>query len=481
MNLVFQHITDSKVCELIASAEKCVTLYAPGVSKQVALLLSDTAKRGVAVRFLTDISTYALRLGFFDKDALHVLSAALQNYSNMKMFNTPGLRQGVLVIDNRSWAFAVESRFVEDTDSPCWSFPNGLEFSQSLNEISTSPLEMMTISPAELDNAVEALPKCILSTNGVLEGSLLLPDIERLAKHEEELSRKEAELNELKNNLDRQESELNQREGVLNERETNLEQREAQVQEVLQHYEERCRLQKIEFKVQNYKIQNCTIHLKPELLIDIKDARRLKMTYALYEKGEPLSDVEANYTFRFSDGNEESGSITLNGLQKEIDTIRSKYIYSLGESYGNVILLDDKSAFEEEVRRLEIMGAALHVALQDVLRQKAVDVLKVLYQELYQKGALLDNGEQGFLDAMQDEIQRISEKVFNLTCIKNYTIFQAKDYESEAFQKAVRNMLIERRNKSKKPIKVFNNDVKIVYQPLEWILSKEQSSDIRLF
>ena len=435
MNPVFQHITEAKICELIASAKQRVTLYSPGVSKAVALSLADAAGRGVIVRFLTDISLYALRLGFFDKDALLVLSAALQHNSNLKMYNTPGIRQGVLVVDNHSWAFAVESRFVEDTGSPCWSFPNGLEFSQSLNEISTSPLEMRTISLAEFD-------------------------IEQLAKREEELTRKELELNEQKSNLDRREDELNQRDAALNERETNLKQRESQ-----QDYEERCRLQKIEFMVQNYKIQNCSIRLKPELLIDIRDVRRMKMTYALYEKGEPLPNVSADFIC-VNDGKEERGSITLDGLQAIIDAIRERFIYSLGSPYGNVILLDDKPAFEAALKRLETIGLALHYALQDVLHQKAVDVLKVLYQELNQRGVIKEDGEQRFLDEMQNEIKRVSEKVFDLKCIRNYTIFQAKDYESVEFQEAVWNMLLERRDKGEKPIEVFHDDVKIVFPPL---------------
>ena len=479
MNPVFQHITEAKICELIASAEHRLTLYSPGVSKAVALSLADAAGRGVIVRFLTDISPYALRLGFFDKDALLVLSAALRKNPNLKMFNTLGIRQGVLVVDNHSWAFAVQSRFVEDTSSPCWSFPNGLEFSQSLSEISTSPLEMMTISLAELDNAVEALPKGILSTKGVHEGGSPLPDSEQLAKREEELTRKVLELNEQKSNLDRRESELNLKAATLNERETNLEQRESQVQEALQDYEERCRLQKIEFMVQNYKIQNCSIRLKPELLIDIRDVRRMKMTYALYEKGEPLPNVSADFIC-VNDGKEERGSITLDGLQAIIDAIRERFIYSLGSPYGNVILLDDKPAFEAALKRLETIGIALHNALQDVLRQKAVDVLKVLYQELHQRRAIKEDGEQRFLDEMQNEIKRVSEKVFDLKCIRNYTLFQAKDYESVDFQEAVWNMLFECCDKGEKPIKVFHDNVKIVFPPLELILSKKQSSDYRV-
>ena len=216
-------------------------------------------------------------------------------------------------------------------------------------------------------------------------------------------------------------------------------------------------------------IQNCSIHLKPELLIDIKDATRMKMTYALYEKGEPLPNVKADYTFPLENGEEEKATITLDGLQQEIDTVREKYISSLGVPYGNVILLDDTDAFEKALTRLETIGNALHNALQEVLRQKAIDVLQVLYRELHQKGAVKDNDENRFLLQMQDEINRVSDKAINLKCIKNYTIFQAKDYESEDFQEAVCTMLYKRYNKGKKQkIKVFSDDVKIVYLPLRW-------------
>ena len=437
MNPVFQHITEAKICELIASAEHRLTLYSPGVSKAVALSLADAAGRGVIVRFLTDISPYALRLGFFDKDALRLLSAVSQNNNTgLTMLNTPGIRQGVLVVDNRSWAFAVYSRVLENSQSSCWSFPNGLEFLQPANTEDALPIETMPITSEMLGNAINVLSE------------------------------------------------------------------EAHSQETIQDYEERCRLQKIEFMVQNYKIQNCSIRLKPELLIDIRDVRRMKMTYALYEKGEPLPNVSADFIC-VNDGKEERGSITLDGLQAIIDAIRERFIYSLGSPYGNVILLDDKPAFEAALKRLETIGIALHNALQDVLRQKAVDVLKVLYQELHQRRAIKEDDEQRFLDEMQNEIKRVSEKVFDLKCIRNYTLFQAKDYESVDFQEAVWNMLLERRrrltaasqkqyqiaewnmlfeccDKGEKPIEVFHDDVKIVFPPLELILSKKQSSDYRV-
>ncbi len=438
MNIIFQRLSESKISELLESAEKKVTLYAPGVSKQIALSLTNAASRGVVVQLLTDISHSALRLGFFDDEALRILSAELKKNTGLEIYNIPGIRQGVLIVDNRSWAFAVHSKFFENSQSLCRSFPNGLEFLQLPATEDTLPIETKAITSDVLAQAIGELQDI----------DLFSLDIESLAKREAELKQKEAE---------------------LKEREENLDKREKKLEEELKNYENRCRLQKIEFKIQNYMIQNCSIHLKPELLIDIKDATRMKMTYALYEKGEPLPNVKADYTFPLENGEEEKATITLDGLQQEIDTVREKYISSLGVPYGNVILLDDIEAFEKALTRLETIGNALHHALQEVLRQKAIDVLQVLYRELHQKGAVKDNDENRFLLQMQDEINRVSDKAVNLKCIKNYTIFQAKDYESEDFQEAVCAMLYKRFNKGKKQkIKVFSDDVKIVYMPLRW-------------
>ena len=73
MNLTFQNISEATICKLVASAKKSTTLYAPGVSKRIAHSLLDAASRGISVRFLTDISPYALRLGYFDKETLRIL------------------------------------------------------------------------------------------------------------------------------------------------------------------------------------------------------------------------------------------------------------------------------------------------------------------------------------------------------------------------------------------------------------------------
>ena len=440
MKLVFRHISASQIAELAASAEESVTLYAPGVNKQVALSLSEVVEQGVSVRFYMDISPDALRLGFFDREALRILLTAVTNYPKLQIYHASGLRQGVLVVDNRAWAFSVHSRLAEKVKSPCWDFPNGLKFVVDVDGEETLPLEVTPIGSGELENAIGGVPADELQ------------DIDLLSVREEELDQKEAE---------------------LEEREEELKQREEKLEEQLAHYEERCRLQKIDFKVQNYMIQNCSIHLKPELLIDIKNTGRIKMTYALYEKNEPLPDAEASYTFRFADGKVETGAITLDGLKEQIDAVREKYIHSLGPSYGNVILLDDKTAFEEALERLETMGEALHKSLQEVLRKKAVEVLKGLYQDLHQQGAIKDDDERMFLFEMRDELKRVSEKVFNLKCIRNYTIFQARDYESEAFQEAVCNLLEKRQSNGEKPIRVFSDDVKIAYLALEWVQAKE--------
>ncbi len=454
MNLVFQHITESKICELITSALKSVTLYSPGVSRQIALSLANAVEKGVVVRFLTDISPYALRLGFFENEALCFLSELLNKNIGFKMYDIPGIRQGILVVDNRSWAFAVHSRLVEGINSSCWNFPNGLEFSQTEKTEGTSPLETTVITPDMLDN--------VIGVKSDVDFEII--DAEQIVKLEEELKQKDAEVKECKEQIAQQDEEIKQCKEQIAQQEEEIK----KYKEISGHYEERCRLQKIEFRVQNYMIQNCSIRLKPELLIENqRHANRMKMTYALYEKGEHLPNVETNYVFQFRNGKEEVGSITLMKLQDEVEAVRAKFIYSLGVPYGNVILLDDKQDFEEAVERLETIGAALHIVLKEVLKQRAEKVLKELYQDLHQKGALIDDAERRFLDAMQDEIRQVSEKAFNLKCIKNCTIFQDKDYESAAFQTAVYEMLNKWCYQGKKPIRIFSDDVKIVYEPLK--------------
>ena len=282
MGIVFQHITEARICELVSTAKDNVNLYTPGLTTLIVFSLLKVAERGVTVRVFVDISQKGMRLGFLDEPTLHFLKRLLEENAAIELFNMPGIRQGVLVIDKRSWAFAVHIKSIEGFDSPCWEFPNGLEFVQLPSLSDVSPLEMKAITPDELGKAIEALQTMDDSNVGGLGGDMVLPDAEELARRIEE--------------LDEREKELNKREAELDKKEKEIEQNEKQQQEFKHHYEERCRLKRIDFSVKNYKIQNCTLKLKPELLINIEEAKKIKMTYPLYDKGEKLPDVKVEYT-----------------------------------------------------------------------------------------------------------------------------------------------------------------------------------------
>src|SRR5258708_6724624 len=121
---LFQTLRQSDIASHVERARNLVIYAAPGVSMPVAASLVSAARRirpGNVVAVL-DVSAHSARMGYGCFGAAqHLLHAGV----NVRV--EPGLRQGLLVVDNRGWAFALSAQLVEPDAGENEDAPNAIE------------------------------------------------------------------------------------------------------------------------------------------------------------------------------------------------------------------------------------------------------------------------------------------------------------------------------------------------------------------
>ena len=460
MNLVFQNITETRVCKLIASARKNVELYAPGITNDVAKEIVNVVRRGIDVRLVLDISRMTFRLRYFDVEVLKLLKNVMGTQDErhlLRMFNASGLRIGVLVVDEHPWMFAVHSRFSEPETSPCWRFPNGMEFMQpiacdALNENYTqskysgmnfSVLEMEPINTGDLDNFISEFsgecPKNIVELETMLE-----EERTKAAKLEETAKEAQAQVEKA---------------------------REKGKAEGIKSYENCVRLRKVHFSMNSYMVQAQRIHLKTEYLVAGKHGKRLKASYALFGKDEKLPQVSVTYKYRLETGEIKERTITFETLLEEKQRLQDEYIHSLGRQFGNVILADEIPAFQADLEKLKDLCEILVTEMQKTIRAQAIKVLGELFDDIQGKDYPIPKNKDAFLEEMKKEIDNTAWG-FNPEITVYYDIIPMETVKSESFQDAVCNMLecVPYEKKEKFASELFSKDIEIVNQRLRWFL-----------
>jgi len=110
MSNVFCALTSAEVAGFVRRAEHRVALCVPAMTAEVADALSDSARRlGLdAVRVVMDCDEEVFRLGYGEIEALRKLHAA-----KIDVRQCPGLRAGLLVVDDRAWGFTPTALYVQ--------------------------------------------------------------------------------------------------------------------------------------------------------------------------------------------------------------------------------------------------------------------------------------------------------------------------------------------------------------------------------
>lgn len=124
---IFQTLRQHDISGRIGEARSVVIYAAPGVSSPVAdALCAASARLTGAVIAVLDATANCARMGYGRFDEAERLVRA-----GVDVRREAGLRQGLLIVDNRGWAFALPAEFLE-TDAPeGTSAPNAIELTPS--------------------------------------------------------------------------------------------------------------------------------------------------------------------------------------------------------------------------------------------------------------------------------------------------------------------------------------------------------------
>jgi hypothetical protein len=121
---LFQTLRQSDIASRVDQAHSLVIYAAPGVSVPVAAALVRLAQRirPDNVVAILDVSAHSARMGYGCFEAARQL---LDAGINVRV--EPGLRQGLLIVDNSGWAFALPAQLVEADTKDDEDAPNAIE------------------------------------------------------------------------------------------------------------------------------------------------------------------------------------------------------------------------------------------------------------------------------------------------------------------------------------------------------------------
>lgn len=147
----FTFLSNEKIAELIAAAQNRVIYAAPNLSKSVGneLWFWSALHDASSLRVIIDANAEAYRDGFGEIEGLTMLTD-----SRIEVRKAPGLRIGILVIDERAWVFSPTPEII--FDQPTESTFNAVEVSRDFAQqilvsiapefsVSTDPLESVVL------------------------------------------------------------------------------------------------------------------------------------------------------------------------------------------------------------------------------------------------------------------------------------------------------------------------------------------------
>ena len=135
MSQVFSKITTSIIAEIIAQAKEEVILVIPGITHEISQELVKLAQNigWENITLILDCESETIRLGYGRFDPIkEVLNAGCE------VRNSPNVRIGVLLVDNKGWIFSPTATYIEDEPLQVL-VPNSVEI---------APAEIMRIRKA---------------------------------------------------------------------------------------------------------------------------------------------------------------------------------------------------------------------------------------------------------------------------------------------------------------------------------------------
>lgn len=309
----FTFIGDEQIWDIISRAQRCVIYAAPNVSDKIAnaFWVNAEFKETVTQRVIIDANAEALRLGFGQFGGLKELAE-----KGIDIRKAPGLRVGVLVVDEKAWVFSPTPEII--FDQPDESTLNAVAVSRDFaQQILGSIAPDLSIDPDEpLSNVV--IPD---STEPELGAKpITKTDIEIIEKDLAEAPPQKFDLTR-------------------------------QIRVYQNHF------QFVDIKLDGCNLGSHTIKIPKELLSLVKDANIRKRIRAAYK----LLDAESKTIAEFTK------------ITEAVNELREEFTDSMGDDLGRIIA---KAAREKFDTRAEAIKSELERLRGQVFESLMGDVEK---------------------------------------------------------------------------------------------------------
>ena len=146
--LVFTSISSDKIAQIAKTAQSRIMLVAPAIFNNIAQVITEAAHRigKENITIVLDCDEEVFRLGYGDFDAIKQITE-----SGLEVRQSPGLRLGVFICDERAWVFSPVALYVQP-EVHSDETPNAVEITG--NDIdrliaSITPQNMPSSDPAQ--------------------------------------------------------------------------------------------------------------------------------------------------------------------------------------------------------------------------------------------------------------------------------------------------------------------------------------------
>jgi len=320
---LFVALTPGDLARRVSRSSRRVVYLAPGVARPVAdEMLRAHMERQVTLTVVLDTHADVCRIGYGDIEGLAALIDA-----GVPVRKAPGLRIGVILVDDDGWVFAPTPQVVEELRAS--SEPNAFRLGAEQADALISAVvpdwgrEPSQVEPPQPDHPPpDRTPGCETTQHSV-------PD-EKQRNARPEIGRHLIEHSEVEQT----------KKGLQNRPPQKFDlARQVQVYQSI--------LQFVELELVGCHIARRTVTLPPELL-NVQGSKevqaRLKSQFRLID----------GKTFDVSVEGTDAGAkkLSINDLQREVTELRKGYIKSLGKRFGSVLLKKNKDEFCSKVEGL---------------------------------------------------------------------------------------------------------------------------------
>ena len=393
----FQEVNDATLIKLISQAKQRVVFVAPGVHRPVAEALGKRLAEvdRLQVTVVIDPDEDVCRIGYGDAKGLELLSAYATSQS-FALMAQPGLRVGVLLVDDATLVWSPTPRSVEaapvgNAATPAVGSPNGLLLGANPGEqlahaVSAAGTETLPLD-AEIGTVVVTKERVQKTLEGLAKNPPIPVDLARITR-------------------------------VFS---TKLQFAEFTVRGA--------KFSKRELKVSNDHM-NADIQGELKGLVDSKlrafgDFRDEEVEVPAFNNGNEVYDSnQKRLTEKVSEAS----------LQRQRNELERRYLFNVA-GFGRLMAKDDKQDLERLVAAYSVQLAAYSEAIRQRLDQQAGKIIdeavKLMAERAARTGSQLN--QQQLRDSIQKSLDRTKDEVPEVKLVfKDVTFEQTKNPEFRA-------------------------------------------------